>query len=192
MWGRLDKQPIGVLTFEHVNYFSEDALYRMLHNSGLEPVFSSKLFNVNLYPVITVVAKVSNVEYTTRNSNQESRVLLEEHLKKEKRFWQGAENVVLNKLKRDVGSYIYGAGIHTSQMLSNTSIEANVELSGVINSTPRKKGKEIAGQEVQQPAVLDELPSHTNVIISSAASETYIFEAIMKRRSDLTLITLYQ
>ena len=192
LWERLDKQGKGVLTFEHVNYFSEDALFWMLRDAGFEPIFSSKLFQSGWYPVITVVAKASGVEYETRNSYRDSRALLEAFLRREKKFWRWAEKKILSKLNQHSGSYIYGAGIHTSQMLSNTSLRANVDLSGVIDSSPTKWGKEIADLKVQQPAVLDQLPSNTNIIISSAASEAYIVEAIMKRRSDLTLITLYQ
>ena len=192
LWERLDKQPIGVLSFEHVNYFSEDALFTMLHDAGFAPIFSSKLFNVNLYPVITVIAKVSNVKYETRNSYLESRVLLEEYLKKEKDLWQVAENAILNKLHPDVGTYIYGGGIHTSQMLTNTSLRANVDLSGVIDSSPTKWGKEIAGLVIHPPEVLDTLPPKTNVIISSAASEIYILKAITKRRPDLSPLTIYK
>ncbi len=34
LWERLDKQPVGVLSFEHVNYFSEDALIATLYGAN--------------------------------------------------------------------------------------------------------------------------------------------------------------
>lgn len=192
LWERLDKQGSGVLTFEHVNYFSEDALFSMLRGAGFEPIFSSKLFESGLYPVITVVAKASGVQYETRNSYRDSRALLEAYLKREKKFWRRVEKKILIKLNQHSGSYIYGAGIHTSQMLGNTSLQEHIELHGVIDSSPSKWGKEIAGVTIQPPTILDDLPSDANIIISSSASESYIFDAISKRRSDLTLITLHQ
>jgi SAM-dependent methyltransferase len=191
LWERIDKQPVGVLTFEHVNYFSEDALLLTLREAGFEPVFSSKSFDVNQYPVITVIAKARTTEYRIRDSKHDSRVLLAEYLKKEGLFWRAAEGKISAQLDPSKDTYIYGAGIHTSQMLSYTKLLDCAGLIGVIDSSSTKWGKLIAGFAVEGAEIVDQLPPMTNIIISSAASEKYIFRDLANRRTDLNLVKIY-
>lgn len=192
LWERLDKQPVGVLNFEHVNYFSEDTLIFLLYSAGYEPVYSAKLFGVNQYPVITVIAKKFEIDYPIKKYCAHSKSLLESYLIKEKYFWLNVGKKILAQYNPSHHTYIYGAGIHTSQLLSKVKILDTVTINGVIDSSPTKWGKEIAGFVVEQTGIIDELPFKSNVIISSAASEEYIYEALARRRTGLNLIRLYK
>jgi 2-polyprenyl-3-methyl-5-hydroxy-6-metoxy-1,4-benzoquinol methylase len=123
LWESLESQPMGVLTFEHLNYFSELTLQNLLNRAGFESVFVEKIYNVNNYPVICVVARKNQNVALSNKYCFESRILLESYIKKEVNFWEDAKEKILTKINFELPTYIYGAGIHTSQLLGNTNIE---------------------------------------------------------------------
>lgn len=190
LWERLDKQPVGVLTFEHVNYFSEDTLNLLLNAAGFESVYSAKLFNVNQYPVITVIAKKSDEQSLIKAHCESGKTLLDKYLKKEKNFWAMARRKIQAQMRKGSPIYIYGAGIHISQLLFHVDLN-DANLQGFIDSSPTKQSKELLKKMVQSPDCLPNLPSGTNLIISSAASERYIESSINSIRNDLNVIKLY-
>lgn len=191
LWERLEKQPVGVLSFEHLNYFSEDTLNLLLNAAGFESVYSAKLFNTNQYPVITVVAKMFSEQYAVKPRCESGKTLLNSYLKKEKNFWSIAREKILKQQQTGYPTYIYGAGIHTSQLLFHVMIWDDIDLQGFIDSSQTKQGKELLTLIVQSPDCLTTLPSGANIIISSAASESYIEKSINSIRNDLNMIKLY-
>ncbi|WP_425314059.1 class I SAM-dependent methyltransferase [Shewanella dokdonensis] len=62
LWEKEYLQPIGVLSFEHLNYFCEKSLTSIVETSGYQILHLSKNYNINQYPVITIVAKKIEVQ----------------------------------------------------------------------------------------------------------------------------------
>lgn len=190
LWEQIEKQPVGVLTFEHVNYFTETTLVSMLNAAGFEAVYSDKLFDLNQYPVITIVAKKSNVELHNCYCS-EGEILLAMYLAKETDFWETTSKKIFRQLDSRRLAYIYGAGIHTSQLLYQLKKCTDIEIQGVIDSSPSKQGKIIDDFVVEGPKKIENIRSGSDIIISSRASEKYIRNSIKESRNDLNIIMLY-
>lgn len=191
LWERMDKQPIGVLSFEHLNYFCESTLLWTLYSAGYEAIHSAKSFNVNQYPVITIIAKRTDLQLPIKTAYNHNRATLLSYIQDERKFWQITEQKILSQVNYNVPSWIYGAGIHTSQLLGSTNLSDCLSLKAVIDSSPTKLGKKIGNLFVYDPELLDSIPTGSNVIVSSAASEKYIVKAINNRRSDLNVVKIY-
>ena len=192
LWERMDKQPMGVLNFEHLNYFCEETLAQVLSLAGFEITHSSKWYEVNKYPVITVVAKKTykRIEYPSKYET--NRALLKDYLDRELSFWKFVERKILDQASNLYPSFIYGAGIHTSQLLSNTRVFDELKVGGFIDSSETKWGKVLNGISISGPQALISLPAGANIIISSAASESDIADSILNVRTDLNLVYIYK
>lgn len=191
LWERLDKIPVGILTFEHLNYFCEITLKMLLMKSGFEIIYLTKLFDQVSYPVITVLAKPSSIDYEVKSNYKENKSLLIKYLDKERNFWPKIDQKIeLSHIKNN-GTWIYGAGIHAAQLLSQSQILKQISINGFIDSSPTKWGKEILGYKIIKPDSLKSIPSNSNIIISSANSENSIYDFILGIRKDLNIIRLY-
>ena len=190
LWESLEHQPMGVLTFEHVNYFTEKTLNVLLNSTGFEVVFTEKLFDVNLYPVICILAKKVN-EFSNQNIFcNEGQALLNAYIERENHFWNLAEQKILAKIDKEKETYIWGAGIHTSQLLGTSKLKDHLVLNGIFDSSESKHGKTLFGFTIKKPLV-HLLEKGTNILISSFASEEYIYKQIMSIRQDLNVVRIY-
>jgi len=193
LWERADKQPIGVLAFEHLNYFCEQTLCHMLCSCGFDVIHVSKNYHVNKYPVITVVAKdgAENGLKTPVKKHGENRRVFDQYMLREKHFWK-----IINKnISRSINSlrdtYIYGGGIHTSQLLSYLNFCSPDRVVAILDSSPSKWGKQLGEYSIQKTDLLDELPANSNMIVSSLGWQNEIVETIKSRRDDLNIICLH-
>ena len=73
--------------------------------------------------------------------------------------------------------FLYGAGIHTSQLLDRTALAPQVI--AIADRDPKKWGQLLAGKPVISPAELFADPNPAPVIISSYVSEKPIIEALL-------------
>ncbi len=195
LWERVDLQPIGVLTFEHVNYFCENSLLLLMQKTGFDVVHISKNFNTNQYPVISLIAKNnlnSSTIPTPRNNYDTNREILKKHLEVTKQSWSDASEKIKKQLNTQKKLYIYGGGIHTTQMLASTNIETYQAIQAIFDSSPSKWGKQLGNYEIIDPKRLKTLDAGTNILVSSAASETNIVKFIQSKRQDLNIIKLYE
>jgi SAM-dependent methyltransferase len=190
LWESLESQPMGVLTFEHLNYFSELTLQNLLNLAGFESVFIEKVYDVNHYPIICVVAKKNQDVALNDKFCSESKTLLDLYIKKERNFWSDVKEKILTKVNLEMPTYIYGSGIHTSQLLGNTNIKDQINLKGFFDTSESKQGKALLDLIILKPE-LELLEPGTNVIISSFASEKFIYEFILSIRNDLNIINIY-
>ncbi|WP_350976662.1 class I SAM-dependent methyltransferase [Shewanella sp. AC34-MNA-CIBAN-0136] len=197
LWEKESMQPIGVLTFEHLNYFCEETLTRVIFNSGYDIVHISKNYNINHYPVITILAKVKSnddlnyVSFVSGNY-EKNKIMLLSYIKRESEFWRNKEQSIYNQIKSSMPTYIYGGGVHTSQLLSMTNVIKNINISNVIDESETKQGKMVFGIEIKPPSIILLIKTNSNIIISSRAFELDILKSIKETRSDLNIITLYQ
>jgi hypothetical protein len=190
LWESLESQPMGVLTFEHLNYFSELTLQNLLNLAGFESVYIEKIYDVNRYPVICVVA-IKNQDIALNDKFcSESKILLDLYIKKERNFWSDVKEKILSKVNLEMPTYIYGSGIHTSQLLGNTNIQDQINLKGFFDTSESKQGKALLDLIILKPE-LEVLEPGTNVLISSFASEKFIYEFILSVRNDLNIVKIY-
>ena len=193
LWERADTQPIGVLAFEHLNYFCEETLCYMLSLCDFEVKHVSKNFAINKYPVITVVAQIGEHSdtYYRVNKYEKNIAIFNEYIVREKSFWDKVNNKILTSIDRSRDTYIYGGGIHTSQLLSYVDLSDLNGIKAILDSSPSKWGKKLGNYPIQNIGLVNEIPPHSNIIVSSLGWQKEIVETITSRRKDLNLICLH-
>ena len=198
LWEWMERQPLGVLTFEHLNYFCEETLVYLLRSTGFEPVFVGKYAAENHYPVITVFAKKSTLgDRAAGRLPLETRVFdrnrarLAAYLEHEAGLWEKARLSFLRQCVPDAPVYLYGAGIHTAQMLAHSVIPDAREVAGLFDSSPTKWGKRLGEWTVQPGEAVSDLPPQSNVVVSSYASEGAIARYLENQPNPLNVIRLH-
>ena len=192
LFERLDRWLPGLLTLEHLNYFSESTLLRLLYSTGYVPHLIEKLFNHAEYPVITIIArkeKLKPPEFVSDYSR--SKHLLINYCKNERRRWGLTESKIKNLLTQGTSVYIWGAGIHTSQLFAFTDIKKYLKIEGLVDSSPTKWGKRIGSYMCHSP---DEIPlkPRDTILISSYASEEEIYRGLQEHiASGVNVVRLY-
>ena len=196
LWEREDLQPLGVLSFEHLNYFCEDTLSRILQESGYDIIHISKNYNINHYPVITIIAKVGVNKKQVYDTDvdvikEKNKKLLTSYLKREHVFWKEKEKNIISQSNIFVPTYIYGGGIHTSQLLSMTNIVGKLTITAIFDGSITKQGKHIFDINILPPEIIKKIPSGSNIIISSKVFELEIEKRIFSYRNDVNIIKIY-
>lgn len=194
LWERPEMQPFGVLAFEHLNYFCERNLLRLLVQAKFEPLHIQKNYYINHYPVITVVAKKRRQPTGSHIASAycDNADVLQRFLRREMEFYAEMDRTIMSRLNAESATYVYGGGIHTSQAISGSCLGSVVPVSGIFDSSPAKQGKRLGDWVIQPPEGLTELPAGSNIVVSSAAWQESIKVKIESLRSDLNIITLYQ
>lgn len=192
LFERADKFPPGLLTLEHLNYFSESTLLRLLYLSGYVPYLVEKLFYINEYPVITVIArkeKPKNIEWTSDFNR--ANFLLVSYCKADSARWKDIELKIKKQLKEGTPVYIWGAGIHTSQLFAFTDLKKYLSIKGLLDSSYTKWGKKFGDLKCYSPDSVDFRAGDT-IIISSYASEDEIYKSFKKYLiMGITIVKLY-
>lgn len=189
---RVDRLPPGYFTFEHINYFSESTLLRLISSAGYVPYKVEKDFHSFDYPFITVMArKEQGGECDIRSDSARASALLEEYFRKDMACFKDIESRVKTRLEEGTEVYVWGAGIHTSQLFAATDLATYLSIKGLIDSSPTKWGRRLGDIECFNP---DEvcLDKGDTVIISSYASEGEIYDGLEGyRRKGVAVKRLY-
>ena len=116
LFERSDKFPPGLLTFEHVNYFSESTLCRLLHLAGYVPHMIQKSFYSNEYPVITIIARKEDCSGIELSSDYDrAHDVLTSYSERDKSSWKRIELKLKQKIAYGTAVHIciYGAQVFT-------------------------------------------------------------------------------
>jgi SAM-dependent methyltransferase len=174
---------------EHLSYFSEQTLTRLLQSSGLsimEVILDDYSF---LYPTMTLSCQKSKTfNASTHNAYDKGRSFLDQLLELDRIRWQNTEEIV----QQIDEAYIWGAGLHTSELFSQTNILDKVKVKAVIDSSPLKQGTQLGTCEVISPSEFERMSEHQTVIISTYSAEQSIACELRKMgMSEDQIICLY-
>ena len=190
-----DLWPNGYFSFEHVQYFSPGTLRACLARAGFQ-ILESEIHTAKLpYPVICVVAKRADVSDLQSDAQaeeyDEAFLLVEQFLERERRTgWQRIEEQILPRLDRYRAICVWGAGIHTSQLLARTRL-TDQALRFIVDSDPQKVGRRMAGLDVYAPSRIEEEDIDA-VVISTLGSESAVYESTRRlREKGIDVIRLY-
>jgi SAM-dependent methyltransferase len=169
--------PPGWFTFEHLHYYQPTILENLLRGAGFEPVESRIELNVQHYPVIAVAARKRSERLADTADLEPSAGirLARTYAACDEALW-AATCERLKRIRHPV--ILYGAGIHTSQLLDRTDLAPYVI--AIADRDPKKWGQMLAGKPVISPAELFAHTQPTPVIISSYVSEKQIVDALLK------------
>ncbi|WP_341582252.1 class I SAM-dependent methyltransferase [Marinobacter metalliresistant] len=173
----------GFFSFEHINYYTRENLLESLIESGYSPVSVVEHYNSNIAPLIGVLASTQEQNHLqiSRTSPAWSRNRLEEYRKRELGYWQGCLNELASTLDGAKRIFLWGAGIHTSQLIANTNLLDRYDISGLVDSSPLKWGGQQGQWLCRNPAHI-EWKSGDAIVISSYASEDEIYRSLSDLR----------
>lgn len=179
--------PFGYFTFEHLNYFTPTTLETLMamkgyHLEQIELLETSEDIGQD-YPAFLGIFKRSissknnihiksdyTAAYNTVKSYKE-RVEREDH-----RLQSRIEDIAKKTFPGKLG--IWGAGIHTAQLLSLINL-SNDNLACIFDSDPKKHGKLLDGVQVIPLGKPEEVKAMLDgIIISSCAFENEIYDQI--------------
>ena len=172
-----ERLPPGWFTFEHLHYYQPDLLQRLLSDVGFDTVEIRVDKSSEHYPVMTVAArKRSHPIHDLSGPNPADGLqLAHSYAARDKLLWTAT---ALRLARVQEPSFVYGAGIHTAQLLDRSGVGARII--AIADRDSKKWGQTQAGKSIISPAELLAHPSQAPVIISSYVSETQIIAALLE------------
>ena len=171
--------------FEHVNFFTPTSLINLIQQNGFE-VDSLSVFDNGprfspFYPVIALTIKKSLNKFSITNDKESSLKVIADFKKNSDKLIKNL-NTKISKILIDTKKgrlALWGAGIHTSQLLSETSL-GNANINCIFDNDPKKAGKRLMGHIIKTfPESIEDIKSEIDaILISSEASETIIYEQL--------------
>ena len=176
--------PMGYFTIEHLSYFTPATLSSLLELGGFTvdiELFDNSEDIEPFYPVIAAVGKKSkSAQRRIVNDYKAAYNAIEDYKQTSGNAVNSIQSkidfIIKNTKRGKLG--IWGAGIHTSQLLSMTTLSGE-PVAWVFDNDPKKHGKRINGVEIiglTRPENVAELVDA--IVISSKASETEIYNQI--------------
>lgn len=177
--------PPGWFAFEHLHYYTPQALHGLLARTGFEVIESRISFRDFIYPVITCVAQRRDGGKASSDPVDAYRFITE-YLKRDDDFWIEAENRI-----NGTGFVIWGAGIHTSQLFDRIPwLKQHTKY--IVDRDPQKCGSTLAGHRVTIPDMyfgeFADVDCNTKLIISSYANEADIVKELAAKDVPESLI----
>jgi hypothetical protein len=185
LFERSDDLPPGFLAFEHLNYFTEESLVRVLAQAGFEVVGLEKQYADDLYPVVAAMARPVDVRAPSGEPGEREAVRerLLRYLERERSGWKRVEERLDAELSGDAGRpvWLFGAGVFAAQVLAGTRLGERFEIAGVLDSSEQKRGTALGSLRVHGRDEV-ELEPGDRVVITSFAAEEEIWRALAPER----------
>lgn len=173
-----DVLPPGWFTFEHLHYYQPSILEQMLRQAGFRVLEMRIALNAERYPVMTVAArKTRPIRSRTACDPQTSIMMARTYAKRDAALWASTARKVAGVTGP---AFIYGAGIHTAQLLSQTRLRERIEILMIADRDQKKWGQTLAGCAIIGPQELLNDRRDAPVIVSSYASEPAIVGALLE------------
>jgi SAM-dependent methyltransferase len=169
--------PPGWFTFEHLHYYQPQILQDLLRRCGFETVQTRIEMTAEHYPVIAIAARKREDQASTAAAPEPSAGIRLAHAyaARDNALW-AATVKRLKHIRQPV--FLYGAGIHTSQLLDRTDLTPHVI--AIVDRDPKKWGQVLAGKLVISPHELYAHPHTAPIVISSYVSEKPIMDTLLK------------
>ncbi len=168
-------------SIEHIMYYTETSFRNIAGILGLELVEIEKP-----HGVIRVIFKNSNLKptYKITNEYENNKSILEKYKKYRKKFL----NSIKEKLEGLKNIVIYGAGMHTSQMIQEGLLN-DINIEYIVDSDPKKWGSKFFNYIVMSPEILKNCKY--SVLISSYDSQEEISSYLLNEFPSIKQVKLY-
>lgn len=174
-----DSLPPGFFSFEHINYYTRNNLQASIEQAGYSIISVVEHYKSNLSPVIGMVASINKQQLLSppQNDYEQNRKNVLQYRVRETATWQEKVDALNDPLIEAKRTFLWGAGIHTSQLVANTDLLKRVTIHGLVDTSHMKWNIRQGDWICQDPKTVDWQVGDA-VIISSYASEQEIYEAL--------------
>ena len=169
--------PPGWFSFEHLHYFSPETLSALMQDAGFEVIEMRVALRAFIYPVIAVIGRKTDrrIPVTHRRPGGAGGDVARAFVEREAALWARARA----RLAHLSGpAFIWGAGVHTAQLLDRTGLDRQILLRGIVDRDPQKWGMTQAGAPVIAPEAFFAATPDLPVIVSSYYAEREIVAAL--------------
>lgn len=170
--------PPGWFTFEHLQYFSTDVLCAVLEQTGFKPLEIRIALKAELYPVIAVIAVKSEQRVpplANAAAAEKTRQFLSEFTSRDDTLWQAVGDRLADL---PAGIFIWGAGVHTAQLMQRTQLNERTRIVGIVDRDSQKWGSTQADCPIISPEKFLTHRGAEPVVISSYAAEREIAQGL--------------
>ena len=193
-----DLWPPGYFTLEHLNYFSVDTLLLSLSRAGFGVGPPDPLIETNSveYPILTCLAhpvseRVEDKDTQNRRAG-EAFTRVSAYYERERTLWSQLDSMLKETTAPLDRTVIWGAGIHTSQLLARTHLAEHTEIDCLVDSDKSKWGLRLGPYRIKNPDEIDYQDSGLGIVVSSFDSELEILRSLRDRSPAALIIPLYQ
>ena len=184
-------EPFGMFSDEHVNIFTVQSLWNLMHNAGFAPIefemiFGLKIFLPAAFPSIATLWKKSADSKQIYNSGN----CLERYLKENEVLLKSVDKKI-SEIPAAEKLALWGVGHHISMLLANTCLsEKNIVR--LYDSDKHKHGFKVMGVPVT-PFDIDDVTSGKvdAILITTYTAQKAISRAIEKMKVPCKVYTLY-
>jgi len=157
---------------EHLSYFSAEILQRLLEKTGFEVQEMVLDDTAHLYPVVAVACRkaIGRLKRTYPNQYAANKAVLDEYLEKHRHLWGAIEQ----RFQHVNTAYLWGAGNHTANLMTETNLLQTTQIMGIIDSSPLKAGKTQRGYQIIDKDQFLSAYAGEYVIVSSEAFQEEI------------------
>ncbi len=168
-----DLLPPGWFSFEHLHYFSAETLSALLGAAGFEVLELRIAPRAFIYPVIAVVARKTAAPVAAlRPARMDgAAAVARAYAERERAMWARA---AARMAGLSGPAFIWGAGVHTAQLLHWTGIGERLQLRGIVDRDPQKWGLTQGGTPVIGPDAFFADRTGAPIIVSSFYAEREI------------------
>ena len=168
--------PPGWFTFEHLHYYQPEILERLLRQAGFGIVAMRIAMTDEHYPVVAIAARKSEKQmpHIAAFEPSDGARMAHAYARRDDALWAATARRV-ERFGEPI--FLYGAGIHTAQLLDRTDLAPQVI--AIADRDAKKWGQTQAGKPVISPAELFAHPVRAPVIVSSYVSEAPIIQALL-------------
>jgi SAM-dependent methyltransferase len=168
--------PPGWFTFEHLHYYQPAILESLLQDAGFAVVESRIDMWCEHYPVIAIAARKTPgpVAVPAGLKPAAAARMARNYTARDDALWTATAKR-LACFEEPV--FLYGAGIHTAQLLDRTDLAPRII--AIADRDSKKWGQNQAGKPVISPAELFAHPVQAPIIVSSYVNEGPIVEALL-------------
>lgn len=187
--------PFGYFTFEHLNYFDEHSIKKLILKSGYELV--GKIYidlNHKLYPIQRMlIKKSSKILVTSKKQNnigiaKKNSGIIKSFEKKEKKIFNKMLKKI-NKITNNKKFSVWGAGIHSSFLLFYNP-KLIYKINFFVDSDKKKWNKNFFGKKILPPKFFLK-KNKEEFLVTSTISEQQINKFLLKKKYNKTIINLY-
>ena len=172
-----ERLPPGWFAFEHLHYFAPETLELILSRAGFEVVETRITYAEKLGPVIVAAARKRTGQATrlSPEASQGIAAFAHAYTARDAALWANAKA----RLGTVTGeAFIWGAGVHTAQLLDKTGLAQQLKIVAIADRDPQKWGLKLGTIPVISPETLLGRPSEAPIIVSSFFAEAEIIATL--------------
>ena len=115
---------------------------------------------------------------TVLSAQPENRRFLEHYARVENSRWREVDEILRQRLQPDEPVFVWGAGVHTSMLLSRTSLDCHARISAITDRDSQKHGHAVGEYPVVDPSFV--LAGRHRIVVSSHYSEVAIVSGLVR------------